>query len=519
MLKKVAVLVTLVSFVASVPGCYSGRMIQRRELPNYLDHRIRRVVTVDGEVIEFSTKGDQKAVVLEDAIVGFAPRGSDDPEHGRLRVELENVRTVYVEKFDSMRGALTVAAISSAIVLLLAASASTADTDIEIDWPDTLTSCPFVYSFNGRHYAFEGAPYVGAMCEALEREDLLPLEHLAPAGDRYSLQITGEAYETEHIDEFTLVVVDHPPEVEVLPDAAGVLHTVAHRRSPLWAVDAAGADQLLWLCEKDFLTWSAEPPPARAASGGGRLRDTLYVAFEKPQHARAAKLVVSGGHSDQAVTLERAYLKLWGSGLSEFYEDLRSPAFRARFVEAMRREEVADLAVRVRREGGWAEAGRLSLAGGVARDCVLPLDLEGVVGGTLEVMVAPPAGLWCLNSFGVDYSPDIPTFTEEVAASSAVAPGGKDVRALLASSDGDRCVLAEDVGSVMLEFPVPEARPGLGRSVLAKTRGYYDIRVGAGGPPQIDVLRRFEGEPGYAARFALREIADRHARLCAAMSE
>ena len=87
----------------------------------------------------------------------------------------------------------------------------------------TKESCPFVYSFDGENYVFDGEPYGGAICPALERTDYCLLENLKPFKNQYLLQLTNEVNETQYTNEFKLWVVDHPQDVSVIPDINGNL--------------------------------------------------------------------------------------------------------------------------------------------------------------------------------------------------------------------------------------------------------------------------------------------------------
>lgn len=514
-------LLTWISF-----GCYTGRMIESTELAGYDNYKIRRIVTHDGEVIEFSRGKPAVLDPAEETLVGFPVsrstekdatsgrarrrdtsrrRRSSKPEQEECRVALSDVHTLYLEKVNPVTTTITVIAVS-AVVLVTAAAISCAANPPEIHIPeDEITSCPFVYSFDGEYYVFEGAPYIGSMCEALERTDVLRLGQLVPFENEYRLQVLNGAVETEHIDEFTLVVADHEPGLELALDARGGVHTVADRQQPLSATDQRGRDWRRWLAERDFLFWEGDAF-SMDPEGTAGLRDTLFFSFRIPPSAEQAKLLVSGGHTQWAVGLERALLDLWGSEVDSLYERFSNPAHRARFLEWVAREEMADLAVRVRTADGWRIADRVSLGGPLgSRECVAILGLEAVVGETLEVALTPPAGVWRINAVEADFSPDAPVEMQEVAASSAIGPGGEDLRDALRADDGAYFTQPEAGTRALLAFPEPPREPARARTVLAKVTGYYAIHLNAQGPAQTDEIGRLERDPGYAGVFALRQ--------------
>jgi hypothetical protein len=75
----------------------------------------------------------------------------------------------------------------------------------------------------------------------------------------YSIQVTGELWETGYVDEVKLLVVDHPDSVDVFVDERFVppgdatlrIYQVAHPRAPVAATDDYGRDLLPLLLERD----------------------------------------------------------------------------------------------------------------------------------------------------------------------------------------------------------------------------------------------------------------------------
>jgi hypothetical protein len=137
-------------------------------------------------------------------------------------------------------------------------------------------SCPFLYAWNGERYEFVtdvmwrsalgmpldimGGGGMGYAPAAASREYIkLPGDALRPKDGVYSIQVTGELWETGYIDEVKLVVVDHPDSVQVLLDERFVppgdatlrIYQVAQPRAPVAATDEHGRDLLSLLLERD----------------------------------------------------------------------------------------------------------------------------------------------------------------------------------------------------------------------------------------------------------------------------
>ncbi len=137
-------------------------------------------------------------------------------------------------------------------------------------------SCPFLYAWNGERYEFvTDVMWRSALGMPLDimggggggyAPAAASLEYIRIPGDAlvakdgvYSVQVTGELWETGYIDEVKLVVVDHPDSVEVLLDERFVppgdatlrIYQVAQPRPPVAAADENGRDLLPLLLERD----------------------------------------------------------------------------------------------------------------------------------------------------------------------------------------------------------------------------------------------------------------------------
>jgi hypothetical protein len=529
MFRKVVTYTVLICMLSAMPlGCYSKREVAVADLnpPSpYAGQTIVALVTTEGEVLEFPRDTAPKWNNTTTTIVGTPHRRSQPAEGGgwtkpkripaaereQCRIPLENVRTVYLMTKDHTgTTVVTVVAIAAVTVVIVAIMAASAAASCSRELGEALedepppTSCPYVYSFDGTHYVLEGVPYVGSMCEALAWTDVVALGHLVAVGDEYRVQVLNDGAETEFVDEFVLLVADHEPETELVPDARGGIHVIAERRQPVAVRDQHGHDWHQWLRDKDYLYWEGDPR-ALFAAGEGAGRDTLFFTFDVPPSATQARLVVSGGHSPWAIGLERELLDLWGSEVGSLYQSFRDPDFRGRFLSWVRREEMTELAVRVKTHDGWGIAGFVSPDRPAADgEHVVVVDLEGVDGDVLEVALAPPAGVWRVNAITADFSDDAAVELQEVAARAVTDQDGADLGDLLDTRDGQYVVQPTRGMHALLSFPVPEPVPGRERTVFAKTTGYYDIHLDAEGPAKTDEIARLENEPGYAAQFAIR---------------
>ncbi|KPL19637.1 MAG: hypothetical protein AMJ92_02510 [candidate division Zixibacteria bacterium SM23_81] len=488
MFKRTIVAFTLICFVAYLQGCYSPRQISREQLEQHPDCSIAKVVTVDGEIFEFTTSPGLRAHIRENMIEGRLKDGT------LTRIPLSQVKMVYIKRFDAVRSCILGI---SVLVLLFVGGLSYALTEKGL--------CPFVYSYNADEFIFDGEPYGGAICEGLQRTDLCRLEHLNAVDGEYRLLLTNEVNQTQYTDEFKLLVVDHPQEVDVIQDADGNIYTVAALQKPLLAVDHRNEDLQQWLSEKDLLFWESDvlsKDPANPAD----LRDTLFLTFPKPANADKAKLVVHGCTTLWGSQMLRRMTEIRGDQLENWYAGLNNAAQKEMLNAWNKREQIYKLQVYIWAANTWAHRGEI-MGGGpfIAEERVVPLDLADIEGDTLKIRVSPPTGFWQLNSFAVDYSQDVPFEFHDISASSATGHDGVDLRSVLESTDANYYVMPEVGQRAYLTFPVPPPKLNSERTVFAKVSGYYDMHLNASGKPKSEIVHRILSEPGYVTKFALQE--------------
>lgn len=490
MLRKPITWCTLVCFIITLFGCtgYSRRDISRDEL-TLQESKICEVVTSTGEVYVFQEDADWNYARFQDStIVGTLEDGE------LITVPMSQVTRITVLRVDAVKtflyvvgGTLLVVGVVALIVLA------------------TKESCPFVYSYDGERYVFDGEPYGGAICEGLKRTDWARLEHLKPVDGTYRLLLTNEVDETQFTDEFKLWVIDHRPEVEVALDAFGHVYTVAQRVKPAKITGNHGNDLRLWLGENDKRIWESDMR-SRSSEDPGDLRDSLRLTFTKPADVHAARLVVSGGTTLWGSQMLKRMTELRGETIPQWYEGMKSVENRNLLDLWNVREELYHLQVRVRVGDGWQTRGVI-LGGGpfVTEERVVPLDLRGAEGETVEILLTPAVGFWQLNSFALDYTTTEDVEVREIEAEKAAGDEGEDLLSLLSATDSRYYAAPRSGQSASLTFAVPADKPGTRRTVFAKASGYYEMHMTASGPPRMEILNRIALEPGYPATFAVGE--------------
>jgi hypothetical protein len=507
MVKNIIVFVTLTSFCLYQVGCFSTQGISRKDFMEDRYQWIEKVVTNDGGLYEFTTShafGNGETASWGGSLVGDSVKGTLR-DGAPKSFPISDIRMFYITKFSATRTILCVIGVTGLVAGLVAIAGSSNGGGYTPAPKGTSSSCPFVYSFDGQQFRFDGEPYGGSICEALERTDYCRLDYLRPVNGEYKLMLTNEVDETQYTDEFKLCVIDHPTGTQVLPDAAGHFYTVRQPFPPTAATDKIGTDITRWISKTDDIFWESGIHPGDTA-GAGTLRDTLTVTFPKPAAHRSGKLAVSASNTLWGSHMLKRYLDLWGGHADAWYQLLTNADTLAVFGAWQRREEVFRLQVMVWADGRWTNRGEI-FGGGpfMTEERVVPLNLEGVDGDSVKIRLCPPTGFWQINSLAIDYSADEQYGRQDLAAASIIGDDGDDLRAVLESTDHRYYDMPNSGQTASVVFPVPPAASGRERTLFARLSGYYDIHLQHHGPLRLDLCRKIAAEPGYFTKFALQE--------------
>jgi hypothetical protein len=449
--------------------------------------QIRGVTLNDGRVIKFDKK--PPAEMARDTLRA-------NVQGQPTMIPVSDIQRVWIESYSGARTTflilgVTVAAFAALVAIALA----------------TKESCPFVYSWDGTQYVFDGEPYGGAVTRGLERDDYSDLEHLRPdAAGLYRLLVTNEVNETQFTNSMELVVVDHIPGTRFEMDEWGKLHSVSKALPPTSARDQDGRDLVAWLRASDEMIW--EPAPPMDATGA--VRQEIVLTFPKPRNAKRAQLVARAGTGLWGSHMIREMLQLRGSAVTEWYATLDKGGAPLDALRAWNvREELYVLKLDVDESGTWRPRGLLPGGGPfIAETRIVPLDLSNAPGDSLRLRIRPPSGFWALNSFAVTYDDtEQPLAITTVQASSARTSDGRDMLGELRAADDRYYAMPNTGDNATISFVTPPTREGAERSVFLHTRGYYRLHLPEQGPGDAVTLQRLIDQPDAAARLAAKSFA------------
>jgi hypothetical protein len=454
-------------------------LITKSEFLADTTYQILKVITVDGKDYTFDQITWETTVIYRNHKINGLISGQI------VSIPIDDVNSVVINKKATTGKICIIGCAGVAAVLGIAIA--------------TKESCPFIYSYDGQNYVFDGEPYGGAICEALTRTDFCRLEHLKNGNGRYRIMITNEVHEIQNTDQLSLIIVDHPKEVSVIPDEQGNFYAIEKEQSALKIENNHGSDFKEWMNKKDDFYWTSEV--SSKGRNNERLRDTLIFTFKKPLHAKDAKLVLNAGTTLWGSKMLLEMTALRGRSADNWFESLKNPMAYEQLEYWNQREELYRLNVHIYIKDHWEKRGEITGGGPfMIEDRAIPLDLTGVE-DTLKIKLSPPVGFWQINYVAMDFTPIEKADYQEVFPSIALYDG-KEVTSLLKDVDHRYLTHPLNGDKAIVEFGAPLEKVGMNRTIFAKTTGYYDLIFDKTIEPDAANLSRISYEPGFSVKFS-----------------
>jgi hypothetical protein len=375
--------------------------------------------------------------------------------------------------------------------------------------PPTTLSCPLVYSWDGQDWRLDSGTFGGAITRGLARTDIDNLDHLRVVDGRIRLRMANELAETDYVDRVSLLMVEHPVGTTVAPGTDGSVHVLSALAAPIRATDDRGRDVLPRVAERDDWSWESDLVVRDASAHSPELRDGIDVTFHRPAGSRTARLVVDAHNTPWSAHLLVEMIRAHGSETSAWYAALDGNPEMARAFGRHLAEQ-AFLRVSVQSDDEWVPQGVVWEAGPeIVKRQVIEVDLGALEEDVVTLRLDAPPAFWRIDRVRMEFDgaegPETALSVTSLEASSARTAAGVDVRAVLADAD-DHHVVLETGERVDLTFDAPDATPGVERTFLLDSHGWYRVHTTDEGKPDRDVLRRIETEPAGVSRIAVERL-------------
>lgn len=445
-------------------GCYHRREVQRADWPAMQEDLAITVKTLDG-----ATRRFDGFLFTTAGLSGW--RLADSTRTDSVLVPLDSIAVVRVSEFNRAGTLMLVAAATTAAFVILQATKS----DVRPDpVPRPPSSCPFVYSYDGKDWILDSETYAGAIARGMERTDVDNLDHLRAVDGRYHLRVRNDRPETDYTDEMVLLSVDHPAGTRAIPDAENGVHLVGTGSRPTATLEYGG-----------------DTIPSRAG---------WELAFPRPRGVGdTVALVLRARNSSLAPFVIEHTLSLLGSDIHAWYASMRGQlVMRAAVRGWLAREGYLEVRAATG-DSSWRTIARLPDVGAaLAKTNVVLVDLTGVVGDTIRVRLESSPGLWLLHQAELAPYHGRAT-TRTLRAARATDDDGAEIGALLSERDG-KYLVATQGRSFTLEYDAPPSPAGgdVTRTILLRTTGHYYMETNETLSPRRDIVDRLMSDRAFA---------------------
>jgi len=374
----------------------------------------------------------------------------------------------------------------------------------------TKSSCPYVYISEGDSFRFAGEIFSGAVYSSLERNDYLPLPGFNPANGKYRVKIANRLPEIQHLNLSELWIISHPENTDVLADKYGKIHTLGSVETPVSAVTAGMTDRTEMIKRKDknYFLFDEEP----SLTGDTSAKNSLILTFDIPSGQDSGKLVVRAKNSFWGDYIFGEFTKQFGKNYVGWVKKKgkESPDKAIKW----KKDQNLPLMVYLETRDGWQFVDYFDLAGPLAfRDMIMLMDLSKAnrtkSGDREQVRIRIETGFmfWELDYAAIDLTKDLPVNLVQVQPSSAINETGKDVKSLLTLDDKHYYIQPSTSNEVVLDFNASSDKPGLKKSVVIHTKGYYEHIRYYRNLPDREKLLTFR-RPGRLSQFSFERFLE-----------
>lgn len=347
------------------------------------------------------------------------------------------------------------------------------------------SSCPFVYVKDGEEFIFTGELYPGILTANQQRDDYLPLPNLEDETDEYRIKITNELKEIQYTDLVQLMEIHHSPNVQILLDKNGAVHTFSDKKSPnnVWIDNTTDNITPVMVKDNNSYLFDSELDDPKSIRG-------IELQFSKPIATEKAKLFLTVKNSLWLDYVFGKFNAKFGSYYPQFQKDqqLISGEKSLQWIN----DQHIPLSVYLKTDEGWELLERIQPVGPLAsRDIAIPIDLSTLSGTSMTLKLETGFMFWEVDYAAIDYTENAPITVNYLNAYEAIDEGYNDITELLSASDQDYFVQPNIGDEAIVTFRTSELTPGLNRTFFLKNRGYYNYIRDYKGKPDFQELKLF----------------------------
>jgi len=259
-----------------------------------------------------------------------------------------------------------------------------------------LTSCPYVYVFDGNEFVFQGEIYSGANARNLERSDVLHLPAIKESDDKYTVRISNELKEKQFINHMRLAVVEHSPNALVVPDQSGNYHIIRSYSEPIECYTHLGSDISRAVATVDTSYFLFDEPDSNGT--------TVNITFSNSTAAGSGVLLLDVKNSVWGDHIVGEFQSLFGRRYKYWNKSREKLTYEERMANLDSSSLL--LSIYLEQDGSWKFVENLQFVGPMAeRTVAVPLDFSPE---TSDIKIKLYCGyrFWELNQVSMSFDTD-----------------------------------------------------------------------------------------------------------------
>jgi hypothetical protein len=462
--KKVYLALVVCALLALYHGCTTTQEITRRsELANPEETGVITVLTKDTTLYELENYHLTDSLLIG---IGSSERAG---KHASFSGELRLTDILYIQAHSTSfwKGLVETGVVVSFVGLAasyLGGNQGLSEED-SLVYTGGLSSCPFVYSWNGKQYILEAEVFGTSLGKALEARTCSVLPSLGDDHSTLRARITNERPETHYINLAQLLAVETDSAATPIADANNVIWPVYHPMPAFAASDLSGRTILEKVRTRDQLYWESD-----LSSITSDFKDVVELSFSKPSSVHEGSLIVQAINTNLSqVVFKYLFDFLGDQSLAFMYAVEHDPEMIATMRNWI---EESSLEAFIWNGESWVRIGTVHPEANVAPfSRMIRFRTDNIKGDTVRIQLRSLTDVWKLDAVNVDWTPVQPLKTREAPLLSAVGPGKRDVSAALRKADSQYVVVLPPE-QIELTFRSVPPSPGKKVSYALNAQGY-----------------------------------------------
>jgi hypothetical protein len=462
--EKVYLVLVVCALLALYHGCTTTQEITRRsELANPEETGVITVLTKDTTLYQLENYHLTDSLLIG---VGSSERAG---KHASFSGELRLTDILYIQAHSTSfwKGLVETGVVVSFVGLAasyLGGNQGLSEED-SLVYTGGLSSCPFVYSWNGKQYILEAEVFGTSLGKALEARTCSVLPSLRNDHSRLRVRITNERPETHYLNSVDLLAVEIDTAATAIADIKNVIWPVYKAAPALAATDLSGKNILEKVRARDQLYWESDLSPASSD-----FEDVIELRFSKPSSVQDGSLIVHAINTHLSQVVFKSLFEFLGDQSLSF---MNAVEHDPEMIATMRHWiEESSLKAFVWNGESWERIGMIYPEANVAPfSRVIRFKTDKIKGDTVRIQLRSLTDVWKLDAVNVDWTPVQPLKTWEAPLLSAVGPGKRDVSAALSKADSQYVVVLPPQ-QIELTFRSVASSPGKKITYALNAQGY-----------------------------------------------